>query len=76
MAKKSAVKSLGFWGSTASLVSWFYMIVEIVSKIPPELIEDTKSFVLVTLAGVFASLMSLIGRWRAQLPLSLIGSKK
>lgn len=78
MARKSFVKSLGFWGgitSITALLSMFNELVALYESIPPELIEDTRLLVQagVALAG---SAVALFGRWRAKLPLSIFNRKE
>lgn len=66
--KKGALESWGILGSLFSLGSFtslFTYFIELYTSIPPELIQDTKVFITVTLFGVISSLISLIGRWRA-----------
>lgn len=69
---KSAVKSLGVWGSTTALIAVGYKLIEAVSNIPPELITDTQAFLI----GTFGAFMALVGRWRAVVPVSLFGGAK
>lgn len=77
--KKSAVKSVGIWGSLTSLgsfISIFVYFQEIYRDIPQDLLQDTKVFIFVTCVGTVSSLVSLIGRWRAVTKISGILPKK
>lgn len=65
MESKSAIKSLGVWGSATSLLSFIYLLVNALSSIPADLISDTKLFIV----GTIASAIALYGRWRAALPI-------
>lgn len=62
---KPAVKSLGMWGSVTSLLSFVYLLADALAAIPPDLISDTKLFIV----GTIASAIALFGRWRAALPI-------
>lgn len=65
---KGALKSVGIWGNLSSigtLLSMLTMLRELYASIPPELVEDTKMFITITLVAVIQQLFALIGRWRA-----------
>jgi len=64
MTTKPAIKSLGVWGSMTAIVSWLYLAVDVLSSLPPDLIDETKA-AWVMIIGVLGTLMALVGRWRA-----------
>lgn len=68
MNEKPAVRSLGIWsnlGSIGTLLALLTSLREFYDSIPPELIEETRYFITVTLFAVVQQLFALIGRWRA-----------
>lgn len=68
MNTKPAVKSLSIWGNLSSIGTLLALLTslrEFYDSIPPELIEETRYFITVTLIAVVQQLFALIGRWRA-----------
>ncbi len=63
--KKPAVKSLGVWGSLATIGA----ILAFFKGLPPELLDDSREIGLAIVALV-GSVGSLIGRWRAYAQIS------
>ena len=65
---KGALKSFSILGNLSSigtLLGLITMVMEVWEKIPPELIEETKTFLLVTVVAVFQQFLALLGRWKA-----------
>lgn len=70
-ATKPAIRSLGVWGSTTGIISWVYMLYELINNIPPDLLDDTRA-VYAAIVGIFATLLGLWGRWKAYLKIGSI----
>lgn len=66
MQTKSAIKSVGFWGSLGTAILPILMAAGVV---PP----DT-DMTIAAIASAISSIVALYGRWRAKSPLSVSGS--
>jgi len=73
MKTKPAIKSVGFWGSISSigsLLGMLNMLKDAYASIPPELIQETQTFITVTLVALVQQIIALVGRWRATTKIS------
>lgn len=67
---KPAIKSFGVWGSLGSFMGILGVITQLRELIAasPELIDETRLALLAIFTAV-SSLVALVGRWKAMLPI-------
>lgn len=71
---KTPFKSLGIIGSASTIVSSLIALAEWYNA-NQDLIMDTKTAVVALWVALASGVVSLVGRWRARLPISLTGEK-